>query len=1182
MIAHRTVKMLAALMVLFLVAALPAIAQVSNTAAALRGSVLDEQGGGVPNATVTVSNTALGLSKVIKTGTDGAYEILSLNPGTYRIEIEASGFQKTVADNVVLSVGQLTVYDAHMKVGAVSMVVEVSGNAAPLIDTEQTQQANTINPAQVTDLPNINRNFTEAVYTLPGVANSDAPRAQTPGFTGFFTTGFSIGGSNGRNNLSTIDGGENEYGTGQYRVSTYPLDAIQEYQVNRNAFAAEFGFTDGAAINIVTKTGTNQYHGSAFGYFYDRYTNAQSYFYGVEHATDPTFPTQPFSQNVYAGGSIGGPIVKDKFFFFLSYEGQKTDAALINPLLPSCEVQGLASATNPQCDTAVGGNPQTPTIQNNLWFAQQAYVDGISAHYGTPLIGEAISPALNPLTNAAYNQIILNNNGVFDTGTRQNNAVGRLDFVPSQKDSLSLRLGYARNNYFATGVDNSTLRVRDYSVLLNWTHTFSPTVVNQMLLQVVPWNRANTTQPDSTSTQEILVGTGPSGLQFAGTSSYYPYLAHQHRGQAEDNVTWNWKSHTIKFGGSLRVADYHVEEPLWVSGQYVFAGGFPNIYAVPPALQPAAAGFNASPDCQAIFGTSTVTGQSNCLDFVPGLGFLPLGPVITTASNLMINNAPFNWEQGFGNPAWQGWAKYLGLFVQDTWKITRNFTLTPGIRFDADWEPKPLHAYYYPEPRLGFSWDPFSDHKTVIRGGGGIYAAPIDVLIPSYVSLLSGTGQYLNVLGSQNLPGLTGLGLPASPGQTIWTAGVEGDAGAGIAPGTIPLGQVNGAQITALGIPTAPGTPGQTNQVIYNISPGYQYPYSIEASLSVQRQLTPDLSLEVAYNFYHAVHQQMPVETAYGIAQCNAVNPDGTPIFINPNDTAAVQAAAIPVVGNCYAPKLGGTLTNPNVTLQTTYASIGNSVYHGMTASLTKRYSHNLQLQANYTVSKAIDNFIDFASFQQWYRPEQLGLYRAVSAFNVPQRFVFNAVYNTPRNADGVLGAIYRNFTIAPIVTLQSGLPFTLLTQNLTNGPLGTAGTDIPGEDGNSAAPVGEKRDSNYGRPFFSWDMTVRKGFYLMKDEKLRMDFSVQVINILNRENFNNVYDNITGVTPATTFVTIAGNQTINLASLNTNAFTGIHGVKPTNAQQFNQAGFFAPAGGLYGGANYIPRQVEFGLRLTF
>jgi hypothetical protein len=1162
--------LLAALLVL-LVGAFPAIAQVSSSAAALKGAVLDEQGGGVPNATVTVINTALGVSKSVKTGADGTYQFLSLSPATYRIEVEASGFQKEVAEGVVVSVGQLAVYDAHMKVGAVSMVVEVSGNVAPLIDTEQTQQANTINPVQVEELPNINRNFTQAVYTLPGVANSDAPRAQTPGFTGFFTTGFSIGGSNGRNNLSTIDGGENEYGTGQYRVPTFPLDDIQEYQVNRSAFAAEFGFTDGAAINIVSKSGSNNLHGDAFGYFYDRYTDAQSYFYGVEHKTDPAFSTQPFSQDVYAGGTLGGPIVKDKLFFVLSYEGQKVDAALNNPLLDTCEVQGLNFVNIP---ALVGNCP--------LQALQQVYLTAISNFYGGALgagIAAGLTPPYTPLTNPGYAQIIKDNNGSFDTGTRQNNAVGRLDFVPSSKDSLSLRLGYARNNYIATGVDNSNLRVRDYSALGNWTHTFSPTLVNQLLLQVVPWNRANTTQADTGSTQEILVGTGPNLIQFAGTSSYYPYLGHQNRGQAEDNVTWTWGSHTIKFGGSLRVADYRVTENLWMSGQYVFAGGFPTAYVAPQApvnngLLLAEAGFNGSAACQAIFGThpNLVPGNpavSNCVTQTGATTFAPLGPSITDASNMMIGNAPFNWEQGFGNPSWQGWGKYFGAFIQDTWKITRNFTLTPGIRFDADGEPLPLHNHYYPEPRLGFSWDPMGDHKTVIRGGGGIYASPIDVLVPSYAALLSGTGQYLNVLGSQTFPQLTGFGLPPSPGQAIWTAGVVGNAGAGIAPNTIPLQQVTGTQISALGIPTAPGAPGQTNQVIYNISPNYAYPYSIEASLSIERELVHDLSFELAYDFYHAVHQQMPVETAYQIVDCNT-------------GLVSANPATEPVVGNCYGPSLGGTLSNPNVTERTTYESIGNSVYHGMTASLTKRYAHGFQFQANYTWSKAIDNFIDFASFQEWYRPQQLGLYRGISAFNVPQRFVANAVYNSPHSAEGFLGAIYRNVTIAPILTLQSGLPFTLLTQNLANGPLGTAGTDIPGEDGNSASPIGEKRDSNSGRPFYSWDMTIRKGFYLMKDEKLRMDFSVQAINILNRENFNNVADNVTGVTPATTNITLPSGQVINLASTNPNSFVGIHGVKPTSALQFGQAGYFSPAGGLYGGANYVPRQVEFGLRLTF
>ena len=1149
---HRALSVLAPLLVLLLTA-LPGNAQVSYSTAALRGNVLDEQGGGVPNATVTVTNTAIDLSKIAKTGPDGSYQILSLNPGTYQITVEATGFQKLVASSVVLTLGQLTVYDAHLKVGAISSVVEVTGNAAPLIDIEQTQQANGITENQVQDLPNVLRSFTESVYTLPGVANANAPRSQTAGFTGFYTTGFSIGGSNGRNNLSEVDGGENEYGTGQYRVPTIPLDDVQEFQVNRNAFAAEFGFTDGAAVNVVTKSGTNVFHGDAFGYFSDHATNAQSYFYGVEHATDPTFPTHPYSQNLYFGGTLGGPIVKNKLFFLVSYERQKTDQADPVPLLDTCEVQGLnyasAGLTAAQCP---------------LQVAQQTYLNEVTATLGPflPQAVQALQAVYNPLSNPAYAQIIANNNGVFNNGDRFNNLISRVDWVPNSKDTWMFRFGYARNNYlFAVpSPDGSTLAVLDFSILANWSHVFSPTRVNQLLIQVVPWNRANTTQPDTGSTQEILVGTAPNGggLLFAGTSSYYPYLAHQSRYQFEDNVTWTAGHHTIKFGGSLRLADYHVTERLWMSGQYVFVGdAFPTIFALPAALQ------------------------------LPVAGTVGPGPLLT-ASNMMVGNAPFNWQQGFGNPAWQGWGKYFGAFLQDTWKISRSFTLTPGVRLDYDGEPSPLNSHVYASPRMGFAWSP-GDHKTVIRGGGGLYASPIDVLIPSYASLLSGTGQYLNTLGSQTFPGLPGIppafgGSPASTAQTIWTAGVTGDAAAGIAPNTIPLHQLTGAQITALGYPTAPNTPGQTNQVIYNTTKNYTYPYSVEASLSVQRELMHNLSLEVAYQYYHGVNQQEPVETAYAIASCTTGAILTTP--------AQIAAGAEPVVGNCYAPVLGGSLTNPNVTQRTTYSSVGSSLYNGMTVSLTKRYSNNFQFQANYTYSKVIDDFIDFASFQEWYRPQQLRFYRGASVFNVPNAFVFNAVYNTPTSAQGALGAIYRNVTIAPIVTLQSGLPYTMLTQSLANGPFGTAGTDIPGESGNSAAPVLEKRNENYGWPLYSWDMTIRKGFYVLSNERLRLDFSVQFQNLLNRENFNNIANNIscagtaadpTGcfpVTAASTIATLAGGQTINLA---TGPFSGLHGVKPTSSTQFNQPGYFSPSGGLFNtGQNYIPRQVQFGLRLTF
>jgi len=1145
---RRTFSVLTPLLILW-ITALPGNAQVSYSTAGLKGTVLDEQGGGVPNATVTVTNTATDLSKIAKTGPEGAYQILSLNPGAYQVTVEATGFQKQVATNVVLTLGQLAVYDAHLKVGEITQVVEVTGNAAPLIDVEQTQQANGITQDQVQQLPNVLRNFTESVYTLPGVANSNAPQSQTLGFTGFLTTGFSIGGSNGRNNLSTIDGGENEYGTGQYRVSTIPLDVVQEFQVNRNAFAAEFGFTDGAAVNLITKSGTNVYHGNAFGYFSDRYTNAQSYFYGVEHATNPAFSARPYQQNVYYGGTLGGPIVKNKLFFLISYERQNLNLADPSPLLDTCEVQGLNYAsvglTAAQCPTQV---------------AQQTYLNKVSAIFGPaspPAL--ALEAAYTPLSNSAYAQIINNNNGTFNIGQRNNNLIARVDWVPNSKDSWMFRFGYSRDNFIQTGVDGPTLRTLDFSILASWSHVYRPTLVNQFLVQVVPWNRANTTQPDNSSTQVILVGTAPTagGLLMAGTSSFYPYLAHQSRFQFEDNVTWTAGSHTVKFGGSLRLADYHVTEPLWVSGQYVFVSGFPSLFAVPPPFQ--------------LFVAATAGP----------------GPSLT-ASNMLVANLPYNWEQGFGNPAWQGWGRYFGAFIQDTWKITRNFTLTPGVRLDYDGEPDPLSSHVYASPRMGFAWA-LNNHKTLIRGGGGIYASPIDVLIASYASLLNGTGKYLNVLGSQIFPGLPGIppafgGSPPSPAQTIWTAGVVGNAAAGIAPNTLPLHQLNGAQITALGFPTAPNTPGQTNQVIYNVAKNYTYPYSVEASLGVQQELTRDLSFELAYQYYHGVRQQEPVETAYAIASCT------TGAFLT--TPAAIAAGAIPVVGNCYAPVLGGSLTNPNVTQRTTYSSIGSSLYNGVTASLTKRYSHNFQFQANYPFSHAIDDFIDFPSFQEWYRPQQLRLYRATSVFNVPQSFVFNAVYNSPTSGEGVLGAIFKNWTVAPIVTLQSGLPYSLLTLALTNGPLGTAGTDIPAESGNSAWPIAEKRNSISGRPFYSWDMTLRRGIYVLPDERLKLEFSVQFQNLLNRENFSNISNNIqcaftaaaptvcSAVNANSTIAPLAGGQTVNLV---TGPFSAVHGVKPTSAAQFGQPGYFAPSGTTaLLNTNYVPRQIQFGLRLIF
>jgi hypothetical protein len=324
---RRTLIVLVPVMLL-LMAVLPSRAQVSYSTATLRGTVVDQQGNVIPTATIVVTKTDTGSVKQTKTGPDGTYQIPELSPGTYTVEVEAAGFAKSVAKEVQLTVGQIVVYDPHLRVGTLSEVVEVSGGAVPLIETEQTQQANTVNEAQVVNLPNVNRSFTQSLYTLPGIVYSNGPTIQDPNVgTGYLSSGFSIGGSNGRNNLVTIDGGENDYGSGALRVTHVPIDSVQEFQVNRNSFQAEFGYTIGSAINMITKSGTNRIHGSAYGYFHDEVADSVNYFNNLQRPG-----AKPFEQSVITGGTLGGPIKKDKFFFFTSYEHQQLDQTYLQNL----------------------------------------------------------------------------------------------------------------------------------------------------------------------------------------------------------------------------------------------------------------------------------------------------------------------------------------------------------------------------------------------------------------------------------------------------------------------------------------------------------------------------------------------------------------------------------------------------------------------------------------------------------------------------------------------------------------------------------------------------------------------------------------------------------------------------------------------------------------------------------
>lgn len=1098
----------ASLISLVLVAS--AYAQADVATATLSGTVTDPSGAVVPGAKVTVSQAERGFKKTVVADVNGAYQIPLLPPGTYELEAEAEGFSKTVATNLELLVGQTLVYNIPLRLGKVSNVVEVTADA-PLIQKEQTQQADVINPAQVESLPNIDRNFTQAVYTLPGVADANTPRSsgQTPGFTGFATTGFAIGGSNGRNNLSMIDGGENEYGTGQYRITTIPIDDIQEYQVNRSSFSAEYGFTIGSAINIVTKSGTDQFHGTGYIYFRDSSLQAQNFF--------NRFTPNPdlFNQHVFPGLTFGGPIIKDKLFFFTSYEFQKIDLPGNNFFLNQPDVLGING------NTTAG-------------LAQSVYLSQLTASGNPTLqaIAAGLKPAFVPQNNPVFNQILSRDSGGFDTETKTQTVISRLDYIPNPNNAMSLRFTFVQalfnDQSFPDGIG---LRQTDYSLLYNWSHTFSSTVVNQFRVQVVPHDEANTTQNQDNGIFDVIVD--PGFVFLPGQSDFYPYLAHQTRFQFEDTLAWTKGRHNFKFGVQDRPVDYHVTEPLYFTGEFDFIGG------LLPILGVAVPATGAAGQALALFdltnGPCGAVGPKCSTPYATFTGgvfnLTPAGSATNlTGAESFVLGTPVLYHQGFNNPAWQGWANYMGTFAQDSWKVSNRLTIDYGVRFDADFEPSPLSENSYVSPRVGFAWDPWGDGKTVIRGGGGIFEGPIDVLIPSYGSILNSSGKYINQL------------VQLFPASTLIYQ-------AGLAKGIFPFGHPSEAFINSLGFATGPGAPGRD---IFEVDPNYKNPYSVQASLSIQRELAHNLSLEIGYNMYHGVHLQMPVESNFAPTR----NPAAA------GASAAAQFATLGPVfqGTLYAP------IDPTIDSQTNYKSIGSSIYHGLTASLTKRFSSHIQFRVNYTYSHTLDNINDFASFQNWFRPSELNLYRGTSTFDFTHVFVANGVFQTPfkgGSGESLISRALADITISPIVTIRSGLPYTILTPGLDNGlpPGGFL-------DGNFAYPFEEGRNPDRTPYFATLDLRIRKSLFVSPEHRWRIELTAEGTNITNRVNFNHV-NNDFPLVPGP--FTLANGQTINLA---TGPYTGLHGFAPNSLQQLDDPGAFIGAD--------LPRQIQFGFRIAF
>jgi hypothetical protein len=1101
------------LTILVVLASLVAFAQTG----AIQGTVTDKSGAVVQGANVTAKNLATNVTSTTTSGGTGVYSFPNLPVGHYGISVTKTGFKVYRLDDVELTVAQTLGVDASLEPGAVTEEVLVRASEVPPVDLETSQVSNLVDARQILDLPLITRDPYSLVLLSPGTSQTNTSLG-----------GFTVNGSRERNNNFLLDGVDNNDtsvpGIPGGVLSANP-DSTEEFRVITNNFSAEYGRNTGAIVDVVTKSGTNSFHGDVYEFGrWNGFGGARDWFNRAPAKMDP------YTRNQF-GYSVGGPIFKNKTFFFFNEEFQRFRTSLTNSAtVPTHSFKtGVFTYTSPTgTQTAVDLRPTSN--QNNFGLPLDSTVQQILALYpDAPSSSDGVAGTI-----------------FYPSSSRQNSyqTVAKIDHHFTDRESLSLRYGYDHSfdpdpfhdDILPGNIAATASKSINQGLSANLTSTLSTNLINSL---TIGWNHIYATF-NCTNRNGI---DGVSPLDAFGNARDYamdPFtsfgcLSLVSNGQwrktgttsYSDSLSWVRGNHTFKFGGDFR--DISEQGPdSFFSRRQVGLNTF-QVFGDPNAI-----GFN-------LINVPGVTDQSFGFTLSDAASAL-YGFVASDFNAEFFNKAAV--RQGTDNKHFR--QHEYDWFGQDTWKVRSNLTLTLGLRYQLDGVPyeeganfsnlltpptafpvvlsivgpgtgKSIYQQDYSniEPRIGFSWDPWHDGKTAVRGAFGIFHDRV----------------FGNLFGNARGNPPFEQDWSTNPFETINNA-----TGTGAFPVSVP--NTTPSPI----IPDFNGTIGGLAPVLFDTH--FRNSSSNNWNFGIQRELPGQVTIDATYvgskgtHIFHQMDGNPPdpalVQTLVDICS-NPSDPRNTTGCV-PSEVTGIflykgaQFGVLPFNAVAH-----NALTQPFYQV-----SNGDSIYHALQLKVSRRLSHGLQAQLSYTWAHALDDsqdpLVPAAGNRTFPRNSRnLAQDYGNSDNDIRQVAVVSYVWELPVGRgksylnSGFAGKLLEGMQFSGITTAQTGHPFEIRsTRDSQRTGIGAWATQV----GNPSAPgTNDDPNNNNGNkvwfrnpdafinPAFGGPGTVARNQYFgpglvsfdavfskkMKvTERFNAELRVEGYNIFNHPHFTN------------------------------------------------------------------------------